>query len=194
MNRRTAAPAALILSASLALAGCSSGTSDDSSSGHHGEATAQSTAANDADVMFATMMIPHHEQAIEMSDVLLAKEGVEPRVTALARRIKAAQGPEIEQLRTWLERWGADPADGAGHGSMDGMMSHEDMAALESARGEQAGRLFLEQMIEHHEGAIEMARTEAADGRDEDARELARSIVATQDAEIAQMRALLGDA
>ncbi|MEI3865735.1 DUF305 domain-containing protein [Microbacterium sp. CCNWLW134] len=148
-----------------------------------------------ADARFAMMMIPHHEQAVEMSDMLLAKDDIDERVTSLAQRIKAAQGPEIEQMEEWLD------AEGIGMGGMDdmgrdgmgrsGMMSEGDMQALEAAEGEDAARLFLEQMIVHHEGAIEMSEDLLEDGEDAEMRALAESIVESQTAEIAEMQALL---
>ncbi|WGX98952.1 DUF305 domain-containing protein [Nocardioides sp. L-11A] len=204
MKRRTAAPAALALTATLILAGCSSeddpmpgmdhGSSERSADDPTGQAdTPDATDANDADVMFASMMIVHHEQAIEMSDIVLGQAGVDPAVVELAEAVKAAQGPEIEQLRGWLVAWGADP-DGQGMAGMDhgdGMMSEDDLAALETAGGAEASRLFLEQMIVHHEGAVAMARTEVADGRNPDAVRLARTIIDAQTAEIQEMNDLL---
>ncbi|WP_265521592.1 DUF305 domain-containing protein [Oerskovia flava] len=162
-------------------------------------------AFNHADVMFAQMMIPHHEQAIDMSDLILAKDGIDPQITDLATQIKAAQGPEIEQLTAWLDEWDAPGPDSMGPGDMDhgdmggdmgggmmdGMMSEEDMQALESAEGADAGRLFLEQMIVHHEGAIVMAQTEIDAGVHEGVVELSRSIVDSQTAEIQTMQDLL---
>ncbi len=143
------------------------------------------------------MMIPHHEQAIEMSDVILAKDGVDPEVTDLANQIKDAQGPEIEQLTTWLEEWGS-PMEESGAWttrrwatSMDGMMSEEDMQALDAAQGAEAGQLFLEQMIVHHEGAVEMAQTQVDEGENADAVAMAQEIVETQQAEISTMEDLL---
>lgn len=146
--------------------------------------------ANDQDVMFAQMMVPHHEQAVEMSDMILAKSDIDPEVTTLAEEIKAAQGPEIEQLNQWLSDWGAASMSGMDH-SMDGMMSDEDMANLDAAAGDEASRLFLEQMIEHHEGAIDMAQDEVDDGQNADAVALANDIIASQTEEIATMRELL---
>jgi uncharacterized protein (DUF305 family) len=160
----------------------------------------ESSGANMADVMFVQMMIPHHEGAIEMSDVLLAKSGVEPEVVELAEQIKAAQGPEIEQMKQWLDDWGmpamGDSMDGMDHGGMGGMdgmagMTEEDMQALEDASGPEAGDLFLEQMIVHHEGAIEMADDVLADGEHAGVRELAENIIASQTAEIELMRSML---
>ncbi|MEV3959617.1 DUF305 domain-containing protein [Nocardia sp. NPDC050193] len=160
-------------------------------------AAAENTAAhNRADVMFAQMMIPHHSQAIEMSDLLLAEQGIPERVTALADQIKAAQGPEIDQLTTWLGQWGQPtqmPSDMPGHDmpGMEGMMSEQDMQALSAAQGTEAARLFLTQMIAHHEGAIDMAQTEVEDGQFPDAVAMARTIVDTQQQEIDTMRQLL---
>jgi uncharacterized protein (DUF305 family) len=141
-----------------------------------------SPAAGDADVMFASMMIVHHRQAVEMSALILDKDGVDPRVTDLAERIQAAQQPEIEQLQRWLDDWGVAADDGAGMDHGDGMMTDDDLAALDAARGPEASRLFLEQMIAHHEGAIEMAQEQIA---------LARAIVEAQGAEIAEMTGIL---
>ncbi|PRC45882.1 DUF305 domain-containing protein, partial [Mycobacterium sp. ITM-2017-0098] len=76
-------------------------------------ATGTQAAHNMADVMFSQMMIPHHQQAIEMSDMLFGKQGIDPEITAMAEQIKNAQGPEIEQMKTWLQEWGTPPmADG----------------------------------------------------------------------------------
>ncbi|MCV7289057.1 DUF305 domain-containing protein [Mycolicibacterium wolinskyi] len=170
------------------------------------EVSAQSQAHNDADVMFAQHMIPHHQQAVEMSDMLLAKQGIDPRVTDLATQIKGAQGPEIEQMQRWLDQWGNPPMPPmtGGHGNMDhgnmsggmagmqGMMSEADMTALRNAQGVEAAKLFLTQMIAHHEGAITMAQDEIDGGQFPDAVEMARTIVTTQQQEIDAMRGLLG--
>lgn len=193
MKFRTAATAAIALSAALILTGCSNGAEDDSMPGMDHGSSEQATEANDADVMFASMMIVHHEQAIEMSDIVLAKDGVNPQVVELAEAIKTAQGPEIEQLQGWLEDWGVNPdyqqMDGMDHG--DGMMSADDLAALEAADGPEASRLFLEQMILHHEGAVEMAQTQLNNGSNPDAIELAQTIIDAQSAEIQEMEDLL---
>ena len=207
--KRILAPS-LVLAIALTLSACSDGDAGTDHSGMPGMSTSESAPAsgdaqdgatfNDADVMFAQMMIPHHQQAIEMSDVILAKDGIDPQITDLATQIKEAQGPEIEQLTTWLGEWGAPQPDSAtgdmDHGDMgtdpmDGMMSEDDMQALEDTQGAEAGRLFLEQMIVHHEGAIEMAQTEVEDGANEAATEMASTIVSTQSSEIQTMQDLL---
>jgi len=156
-----------------------------------------SAAHNDADVAFATDMIPHHAQAVEMSDILLSKDGIDPQVLDLAEQIKAAQAPEIETMSGWLEEWGeaVPPTSGMDDmeemPAMDGMMSPQDMAELESATGDAATRLYLEQMTEHHAGAIDMAERETDDGSYPEAVALARSIIETQQAEIETMADLL---
>jgi uncharacterized protein (DUF305 family) len=154
---------------------------------------------NDADVMFAQHMIPHHQQAVEMSDMLLAKQGIDKRVTDLATQIKAAQAPEIQQMQGWLTAWGNPPmppmeSGDMGHAmpAMQGMMSDADMNALRDAQGVEAAKLYLTQMIAHHEGAITMAQKEISDGQDPDAVKMAHAIVTTQQQEIDTMRAILG--
>lgn len=196
-----ALPAAALLA--LALAGCGSAaqSAPAASSAHDGHSmpmpsvsgTASGTAFNAQDVMFAQMMIPHHEQAVEMSDIVLAKPGLDARVSALAQQIKAAQAPEIATLKGWLSAWGqpsAMPGD-PGH-RMDGMVSAEGLAELKAADARQASQLFLSQMIDHHEGAVTMAKTERAGGAQRDAVAMAGSIVDSQSEEIATMKTLLG--
>ncbi|MHA7277643.1 DUF305 domain-containing protein [Arthrobacter sp. Hz1] len=147
---------------------------------------------NAADTTFAQLMIPHHEDAITMSDGLLGKEGIDSRVMALADRIKAEQTPEIDQLNASLEAWG-EPAGmpGGMDGSMGGSMGGGDMQALDAAQGTEASTVFLEQMIIHHTSAIAMAEQEAANGSDADTVKLAESIVSSQKAQIQEMKDLL---
>ena len=200
MRIRTAATAALALATALTLAGCAGNTAGSGSMPgmDHGSSSSASPSVvmaefNDADVMFAQMMIPHHQQAVEMADMILAKDGIDAGVITLAEQIKAAQQPEIEQLQGWLEEWGADSdiggMSGMDHG--DGMMSDEDMQTLDAATGTEASRLFLEQMTMHHEGAITMAQDEGDNGQNADAIEMAQTIIDTQTAEIATMQELL---
>jgi uncharacterized protein (DUF305 family) len=143
-------------------------------------------------------MIPHHEQAIEMAE-LAADRAQSTDVKELAADIEAAQGPEIEQMNAWLDQWGQDTTSSGsmdhgdmGHGATGGMMTEDDMTMLEDADGAQFDRMFLEMMIEHHEGAIDMARTEQANGENADAVALAKQIETDQEAEIAKMKTLLG--
>lgn len=192
MRIRTIALAMSALAVSLTLTACAGGTNTGMEGMHH-ESSAAPTAAqfNDPDVAFAMTMIPHHEQAIEMADMLLEKNGIDERVVSLAEDIKAAQGPEIETMTEWLEAWGHpyEGMEGMNHG--DGMMTEADMDALAAAEGTEAGRLFLEQMIEHHDGAITMAEQEVSTGENPDAIDLAKRIVQSQSAEIAHMQQIL---
>lgn len=134
--------------------------------------------------MFAEMMIPHHQQAIEMSDLAL-KNSTNPEILALAQEIKDAQAPEIEQMKSW----GASSMAHMGH-TMDGMLSDEEMSELAAARGGEFDRLFLEGMIKHHEGAIDMAEM-VIDSKNAEVAALANSIIEAQRAEIATMKELL---
>ena len=202
MIRPTRVFAGALLAGALVLAGCA----DDSVASHmdsmeSGSAESTSTsdsqnaAFNDADVTFAQGMIPHHQQAIEMAQMAESR-AEDSRVLDLASRIEAAQQPEIDTLTGWLEEWGAEDSgmEGMDHGGMDhggGMMSEENMNALMAASGAEFDRLFLEQMIEHHTGAVEMAVTESAEGQNTDAIAMAGTIRDTQNAEIAEMRQLL---
>ncbi|WP_411732455.1 DUF305 domain-containing protein [Paeniglutamicibacter sp.] len=192
---------ATALAAALALTGCATDTGTDTTTTtpgmDHGtmsaSPSAQTPAAadpNSADAMFAQMMIPHHEQAVEMSEVMLAKDGIDPAVTDLAEDIKAAQGPEIKTMTGWLSAWG-EPATMSGDHGMEGMMTEDDMAALEAAQGTEAARLFLTQMIKHHEGAVTMAEEEAAKGSNPDAVAQAEKMAQDQGGEIETMKDLL---
>ena len=190
-------PLALLFMAFVAAA-CGSDDDPAVEAGTGGEAGSSTPEHNDADVSFAQNMIVHHQQAIEMSDMVIEK-GENPDVKALAERIKGAQTPEIEILRTWLEEWGEEetPSDDAGHGGMDmggddaTMMTDDEMVELEAAEGAELDKMFLEMMIRHHEGAISMAEAEVEDGEYPDAIELAEKIVDDQSAEIDEMKALL---
>lgn len=210
MHAPVRALAASALMTTLVLTGCSPAAEPEASvpptaaptSSSAPSASADSrdtTNFNQEDVMFAMNMVAHHQQAIEMSDMLLAKSDVDGRVADLAERIRAAQQPEIEHMNEMLAGWGiemSDDASGTHHdmgGSGGGMMSEEDMAALEAAPGPEASRLFVEQMIMHHEGAVEMAEAEVEGGENADAVEMAERIISDQSSEIAEMEALLDE-
>ncbi|MCQ6269370.1 DUF305 domain-containing protein [Pseudarthrobacter sp. R1] len=209
--KKTLTISAAAIAAAIALAGCAAGTeagspANSSTPGmNHGSSAMPSASApattpaasadfNDADTMFAQMMIPHHTQAVAMSEVILKKEGIPAAVTDLATRIKAAQGPEIEKMTGWLASWGQPtmmPTNMPSTHNMSGMMGEDDMAKLESAQGTEAAKMFLTQMIAHHEGAVMMAKTETTDGKNADAVQLSKDIVSAQEAEIQEMKNLL---
>jgi len=209
----------------LFAAGCSNAqdSQETSTSAANSPAGSESaTVHNTADVDFVTGMIPHHEQAVEMSDLVLAQPdpspGSDEAVRAIARQVRDAQAPEIELMETWLEDWGMGSdtgTDGGGHdmaghgsdggdmegadmdgaemdgGEMNGMMTESQMNELSQATGAELDQLYLELMIAHHEGAIEMAQTELKEGKNPAALKLAQEIIDTQQAEIEQMQDLL---
>lgn len=198
---------AVAATAALLLAGCGgSGDSEGqqasgstSSSSPSVSAGASEGAHNAQDVSFAQGMIPHHRQAVEMA-ALATDRASSPQVKALATRIKGAQDPEIKTMSGWLTAWGEDvPAEGgmdhsgmAGMEGMAGMMSGADMTALEKASGAKFDTEFTRMMIEHHEGAVEMAGTEKAKGQYAPALTMADAIITAQKAEIAEMKGFLG--
>lgn len=222
--KRTLVLSTLAVASTLALAACgeatdattdatTSATSTTTTTPETTETTTATTEAdgeisadhNDADIMFAQMMIPHHQQAVEMSEMLLAKEGIPAQVVEFAQGVIDAQGPEIDRMNAMLEAWDQQPVTNSGGmdhgkmsgmdhgemGGMSGMMSQEDMTALEEAQGTEAARLYLEQMTAHHEGAVDMARDEVADGQNPHAITLAEQVISDQEAEIAQMKQML---
>jgi uncharacterized protein (DUF305 family) len=210
MTRTTARLTGLagaLIAGTLLLASCADDPSDAAGHGSmmsNGSSSASSSSSadsdhNDADVAFASGMIPHHESAITMAQMAQI-QAADQRVKDLAARIKAAQGPEIETMSGWLAAWGAAPSssatdDGMGgmdHGGMDdGDMGGMDTGALAGMSGTEFDRMFLTMMIEHHRSAVQMAETEAADGQNIDAIALAESIRDSQTAEIAEMQQLL---
>jgi uncharacterized protein (DUF305 family) len=203
---RTAAGIVAALALVALAAGCGDHATNDGghTSGSPAAGGSPSTAVyNQADVAFAQGMIPHHQQAVQMAELAPSRAN-DPQVKDLAAKIEAAQAPEIEQLTTWLTEWGVPlssasddgpDAHGGAHGSsaagMPGMMTDQDMTALEAASGDQFDRMFLEMMIRHHEGAVEMAATEQQQGQNPAAKALAQKINADQTVEIGQMRSLL---
>ncbi len=158
--------------------------------------TGQPAGFNADDVAFATNMIPHHQQAVELS-AMVPDRSTNAGLVALANQISAAQQPEINVMKVFLVQWKREPrrpASGhAGHGStMQGMVDAATMTKLESLNGAEFDTLWLESMIGHHQGAIEMAKAEIANGDNVDAKTLAKNIVTTQEAEIGQMKQMLG--
>jgi len=159
---------------------------------------------NEADVAFMQMMVPHHAQAIVMAE-LAEKHARSDRVRELAARIRAAQGPEILMMAAWLEERDMDVPTAAedpsewdhsehGHNGMMGMLTEAQMDELERARGAAFDRLFLRAMVQHHEGAIDMADDVAVDGIDIMVSEVAADVALTQTAEIGRMKEMLDQA
>ena len=184
---RIAAISAATLTAALVLSGC---TSTQSGSNTNMMGSSQNASAfSGTDIMFAQMMIPHHQQAVEMAQ-LAKKNTTNPEVLALADQIEKAQAPEIEQMTKWNKSSGASMD--MGHDMpMDGMLTSERMSALSAATGPAFDTLFLQGMIAHHQGAIAMADL-IAQSTNPEAKKLAEAIVTGQTAEIATMQKLLG--
>ncbi|MBM6401984.1 DUF305 domain-containing protein [Phycicoccus sonneratiae] len=189
-----AAPALLV----LGLTACVTTTDDDrapmgSMMGSRSPSTAGSPADHDqADVMFSMMMVPHHEQALEMA-ALVPTRSDDPALLDLARRIEAGQQPEIDRMEGWLEDWGAGSMDrmgSMGH-DMGGMMSAADLRELASLEGAEFERTWLRMMVEHHEGAIDMAEDVLRRGTHAGTKDLALAIVKAQQREIDEMQAML---
>ncbi|MET4926240.1 DUF305 domain-containing protein [Streptomyces sp. PSRA5] len=198
-HRRRLALAGALTASALLLAACGDGDGHDSTAG----------AFNDADVAFAQGMIPHHQQAVEMS-TLAGGRASSTEIRTLADEIEKAQDPEIATMRSWLKAWGEpESADGSmpgmDHGSgdsghsdggggsdgADGMMSGQDMAELTAAKGADFDKKFAELMIEHHNGAITMARDERKNGESARAKKLAAEVIKAQTAEVEQLRTLI---
>ncbi|AZQ36173.1 DUF305 domain-containing protein [Streptomyces cyaneochromogenes] len=206
---RRAALAATATTAALVLAACGGDDGGHDASGTHKSPSASADASatgapagahNDQDVSFAQGMIPHHQQALEMAE-LAADRASSAQVKDLAARVQKAQDPEIRTMSGWLKAWGEDvPAatpgmDHSGHSGgsgMAGMMDPADMDKLSKASGKDFDTMFLTMMVEHHEGAVEMAETEKAKGRYNPATELADAVITAQTAEIKEMNKLLG--
>ncbi|MFE5283901.1 DUF305 domain-containing protein [Nocardia sp. NPDC056611] len=195
----------------LVAAGCSSNDSDGSKATtttaavdhgtmpgmDHGQTGTSAQAAtrsdfNDADVTFLQMMYPHHAQAVEMAKLVPTRSQNQELLT-LAKAVEAAQTPEMQQITTLLRSFGkpAPSADMGGHAGMDGMMTKDQMAKLESLSGPEFDKLWMQMMIEHHKGAITMANTELAQGSNADSKAMAQAIVSAQQQEIDQMNKML---
>lgn len=197
----------LAATAGLALAACGSSNARGSSSATAtgktgttavvGSATTMVDVKAGADAEFAQGMIAHHEQAIEMADMALdPKASASTPVKDLATRIKAAQDPEITQMKTWLTKMAMpmqmDTAAGHGMSGMAGMMSTSDMDALGKKTGKDFDKAWLDMMIAHHAGAITMSETLKANGTDPEMKKLADTLITAQQKEIGMMKALGG--
>lgn len=199
MKTRTLALAGTSIALTLLLAACGSttATSTDGSTGTSAAAVQTVAEGSDADISFAQLMIPHHQQAVEMADLALARE-TSPEVRKLAEQIKGAQDPEIQMMSGWLQAWGAPMEMGDDHGShdmggmtMSGMMTDEDMQALADATGSEFDQMWLQMMIAHHQGAISMAEQVKAESSNPDVTTLADAVITGQTTEIDTMQQLL---
>lgn len=150
-----------------------------------------SPAHNQADVQFVKMMVPHHQQALRMAKIVLPKQGLDPQVRQMAEKIQREQGPEIAMMQSWLANWNAGPAMSLKQAQgMQGLLSQDDLTKLTQADGATASKLFLQEMITHHQGAVSMSQPEIRDGTNPQATKLAHSIVQSQQQQIQQMQSM----
>ena len=194
MSHKNRITAALVTGALLFTACGGHDMSDMSTGSTDTNVTNSESGFNDADVMFAQMMIPHHEQALELADMaldptLMASE----QVKALASQIKAAQDPEIDVMTQWLTEWDQPLMDMSEDHSMtmEGMLSIDELGALGQLTGEEFDQAWVSAMIAHHKGAIKMADTVKAEGESALVQELADAIIQAQKSEIDTLELLL---
>ena len=178
----------LVLAVVFLLAGNSGSPMNHSGHGSMSSEDDASSAYTDDELMFASMMIPHHSQAVTMSELALANS-TNPEITSLATAIRDAQAPEIKQMQSWLDQSDYSGTH-AGHMDMGGMLSDEELTELSTAKGSSFDRLFLEGMIAHHEGAIEMISM-IKNSTNSEVKKLYADILTGQSAEIKTMKTLL---
>ena len=180
-----------------------------SSSAHQAATGSPSTSSpqahNSTDVTFAQNMTPCHKQAIQMSEIILTKQGLDPRVVQVANQIKAAEGPDVEGMQSWLSQWqqpgmpmtpspsaGMPAMQGPAMQGMAGMMTPEQMTALQNAQGADASKQFLTMMIQNHQHAIMSAQSEIGSGQYPPAVAMAHSIATSEQQEVNTMQGILG--
>ncbi|WP_186316146.1 DUF305 domain-containing protein [Catellatospora sichuanensis] len=200
---RTLAVIAAVLAGGLALGGCATTQAPPAAPVAPVVKASPTVQFNDTDVTFAQQLIALRRQAL-----WLAQQGVERAqavgVKQLATQIAAEQGPQIQQLTTWLTQWGLPvpampsgtalpPLPSMGPG-MPSMPPAQELSQLQSLSGEQFDQKFLELMIPNHEGAIASATAELANGVNPSAKQLAEQVKTSQSAELEQLRQLLGAA
>jgi uncharacterized protein (DUF305 family) len=154
----------------------------------HGMMADSSSEFSSEDIMFAQMMIPHHQQAVDIG-TLAETRASDPEVKALAVKIKGEQSPEIAQMKSWLTAANA-PMEMDHDMGMDGMLDAAQMDALTNSKGATFDKLFLEAMIAHHKGAIQMAKM-VVSSKNAEAAALGKAIIESQSKEITLMESLL---
>jgi len=191
---RTKNIAIAILALAATVSACGSHAGPHSSTSEYSVTSDPFGGFNDVDVMFAQGMIPHHQQAVEMADMALAGSAyASTEVKDLAQRIKNAQAPEIATMKGWLTEWNM-PLEMSGMGGMShmtGVMSDEEMASLMNLTYAEFDKMWLELMIKHHQGALDMANSVKSSGTNSAALMLADQIIGGQTSEIAEMQMLL---
>lgn len=186
MRKTFTTAVASVLTAGLVAAGCTN--SEEPAPSQSSSNSSQASGHNQADARFAKAMIPHHRQAVQMADMVPSRSD-DTQLRKLAGQIKDAQQPEIDKMGGWLRQWHAGKPEKGHH--MSGMMSGDDMSKLKTARGKAFDRMWLRMMIKHHQGAVDMAKTELSQGSSSAAKRLSNSIIKSQRAEIGKMRGML---
>jgi len=181
------------LACTVVVASCSKAQDYSAQTSSTAATSAQVAVHNAHDVMFAQMMIPHHQQAVDLA-ALVPDRSTNPAVVKLAATISGEQQPEITAMKALLVQWDVQPNAASDHGDMpmDGMVDDATMAKLQSLKGAEFDTLWLQSMTGHHQGAIAMAGGEAAAGQSADMMKMAENMVTAQQAEIDQMKKLLG--
>ena len=161
------------------------------SSGHMGHGSSSSSNANytGADIMFLQMMIPHHQQAIDISNLAM-KSSQDAELIELAKIIARDQAAEIKQMKAWLTDAGASEDMGHSMDGMGGMLSDDELAALSAATGKEFDVLWLKGMTEHHDGAIHMTQM-IEDAQNADIKAFGTKVIKDQSEQIDQMKKML---
>jgi len=161
------------------------------SNGHmgHGSMGSQSSQYTGADIMFLQMMIPHHQQAIDISNLAL-KSSQDKELLALAKIIARDQAAEIVQMKAWLKAAGASEDMGHEMHDMGGMLSDTELSALNAATGKEFDILWLKGMTDHHDGAIHMTQM-IEDAKNAEIKAFGEKVIKDQSAQIAQMKEML---
>lgn len=196
-SRPLARGAAAAVAVLLLGAGCSAG-SEGPTPGGPAVASAGQGGANDADRHFVEKLQPHHDQAVEMSKMVLAKNpGVDSEVQEIARQIAEVSEDELDTVNAWIAAWGSAAAEGHGaeedpnhHGGAGGLMTEGQMLLLDQLDGLDAQQVYLDGMVKHHQGAVALTETQIREGTHPDAVALARKILARQQSEIARLQEL----
>lgn len=161
------------------------------SSGHMGHGSSSSSNANytGADIMFLQMMIPHHQQAIDISNLAM-KSSQDAELIELAKIIARDQAAEIKQMKAWLTDAGASEDMGHAMHDMGGMLNDDELAALSAATGKEFDILWLKGMTEHHDGAIHMTQM-IEDARNAEIKAFGTKVIKDQSKQIDQMKKML---
>jgi uncharacterized protein (DUF305 family) len=162
---------------------------DNNDMGGHMSHNSTSVNYTGADIMFLQMMIPHHQQAVDISNLAM-KTSKDSELLALAKKIAADQAAEIIQMKAWLNDAGAGRDMGHSMDGMGGMLNDAELSALNAETGTKFDILWLKGMTGHHDGAIHMT-TMIRDASNPDIKAFGEKVIADQTAQIDQMKAMI---